>query len=168
MLVEYHLCVHCIRLFLQCMCVCAYAQTFLILCDPWTVACQSPLAMKFSRQEYWSQLPFPTPGDPRNPGIEPAFLVSPALAGRLFTIVLPCSKLIQRFNTILMKISKSFCQNYQVDSESYMKRKRPRNAKAVFNKNKVERTMLSGFLTSRFTIKLVNQDNVVVVKIRHR
>ena len=67
-----------------------------------------------------------------------------------------------------MKISKSFCQNYQVDSESYMKRKRPRNAKAVFNKNKVERTMLSGFLTSRFTIKLVNQDNVVVVKIRHR
>jgi len=47
------------------------------------------------------------------------------------------------------------------------KRKQPRNAKAVFNKNKVERTMLSDFLISRFTIKLGNQDNVVVVKIRH-
>ena len=81
MLVEYHLCVHCIRLFLQCMCVCAYAQTFLILCDPWTVACQSPLAMKFSRQEYWSLLPFPTPGNLSNAGIKPA---SPVLSVGFF------------------------------------------------------------------------------------
>ena len=43
---------------------------------PWTVACQAPLPMGFSRQEYWSGLPFPSPGDLPNPGIE---LVSPAL-----------------------------------------------------------------------------------------
>ena len=41
---------------------------------PWTVACQTPLSMEFSRQEYWSGLPFPTPGDPPNPGIKPHLL----------------------------------------------------------------------------------------------
>ena len=43
---------------------------------PWTVACQAPLSMEFSRQEYWNGLPFPFPGDLPDPGIEPA---SPAL-----------------------------------------------------------------------------------------
>ena len=51
---------------------------------PWTVAHQAPLSMGFSRQEYWSGLPFPTPGDPPNPGIEPMSLVFPASAGRFF------------------------------------------------------------------------------------
>ena len=41
--------------------------------------------MGFSRQEYWSRLPFPTPGDLPNPGVEPVSVVSPALAGRFFT-----------------------------------------------------------------------------------
>ena len=45
----------------------------------WTVAYQAPLSMGFSRQEYWSGLPFPTPGDLPELGMEP---VSPALAGR--------------------------------------------------------------------------------------
>ena len=40
---------------------------------PWTVALQAPLPMKFSRQEYWSGLPFPSPGDLPDPGIEPGF-----------------------------------------------------------------------------------------------
>ena len=43
---------------------------------PWTVACQAPLSMGFSRQEYWSGLPFPSPEDLPNPGIKPG---SPAL-----------------------------------------------------------------------------------------
>ena len=43
---------------------------------PWTAACQAPLSMGFSRQEYWSGLPFPSPEDLPNPGIEPR---SPAL-----------------------------------------------------------------------------------------
>ena len=37
---------------------------------PWTVACQAALSMEFPRQDHWSGLPFPTPGDPLNPGIE--------------------------------------------------------------------------------------------------
>ena len=41
------------------------------LLPPWTVACQAPLSMEFSRQEYWSGLPFPSPEDVPNPGIEP-------------------------------------------------------------------------------------------------
>ena len=52
---------------------------------PWTVARQAPLSMGFSRQEYWSGLPCPPPRDLPNPGIEAAFLTSPALAGRFFT-----------------------------------------------------------------------------------
>ena len=52
---------------------------------PWTVAHQAPLSIGFSRQKYWSRLPFPPPGDLPDPGIEPASLVSPALAGRFFT-----------------------------------------------------------------------------------
>ena len=43
------------------------------------------LSMGFFRQEYWSGLPFPSPGDLPNTGIEPLALVSPALAGRFFT-----------------------------------------------------------------------------------
>ena len=38
---------------------------------PWTVACQAPLSMEFSKQEYWSGKPFPSPGDLPNPGTEP-------------------------------------------------------------------------------------------------
>ena len=53
-----------------------------ILHNPWTVICQAPLSMGFPRQEYWSGLPFPSPGYLSNPGIEPN---SPALAGGFFT-----------------------------------------------------------------------------------
>ena len=49
---------------------------------PWTVACQAPLSMGFPRQEYWSGLSFPSPGDLPDPGMES---VSPALAGGFFT-----------------------------------------------------------------------------------
>ena len=49
---------------------------------PWTIARQAPLAMGFSRQEYWSGLPFPSPGDFPNPEIKPGY---PVLAGRFFT-----------------------------------------------------------------------------------
>ena len=56
---------------------------------PWTVACQAPLSTEFSRQEYYSGLPFPPPGDLPYPGIKPSPLESPALAGRFFTTVSP-------------------------------------------------------------------------------
>ena len=51
----------------------------------WTVARQAPLSMGFPRQEYWSGLPFPSPGDLPNPGIEPESVASSALAGELST-----------------------------------------------------------------------------------
>ena len=50
-----------------------------------TVACQASLSMGFPRPEYWSGLPFPSPGDLPNPGIEPESFMSPALAFRFFT-----------------------------------------------------------------------------------
>ena len=59
------------------------------LCNPGTVAYQAPLSMEFSRQEYWSRLPFPTPGDPLDPEIELESLVPPALAGGSFTTAPP-------------------------------------------------------------------------------
>ena len=49
------------------------AQLCPTLVTPWTVAYQAPSSMGFSRQEYWKGLPFPSPGDPPNPGIEPGF-----------------------------------------------------------------------------------------------
>ena len=56
---------------------------------PWTGAHQAPLLMGFPRQEYWTGLPFPPPGHLSHPGIEPTPLVSPALAGGLFTTAPP-------------------------------------------------------------------------------
>ena len=53
--------------------------------NPLTAACQAPLSMGFSRQEYRSGLPFPPPGDLPDSGIKPMSLESPALAGRFFT-----------------------------------------------------------------------------------
>ena len=52
---------------------------------PQTAAYQVPLSMGFSKQEYWSGLQCPPPEDLSNPGTEPSFLVSPALAGGFFT-----------------------------------------------------------------------------------
>ena len=62
-------CLNCVRLF----------ETL------WTGALQAPLSVGFSRQEYWSGLPCPPPGDLPNPGVKPTSLKSPALAGGFFT-----------------------------------------------------------------------------------
>ena len=66
--------------------VLSHVQLFVI---PGTVVCQALMFMGFSRQEYWSGLPFPTPGALPNPGIEPKSPVSPALTGGFFTTVPP-------------------------------------------------------------------------------
>ena len=52
---------------------------------PWAVACQAPVSMEFSRQDYWSGLPFPTPGALPDPGIEPDSPASLVMTGRFFT-----------------------------------------------------------------------------------
>ena len=56
-----------------------------LFATPWSVACQAPLSVAFSRQEFWSGLPCPPPGDSPEPGIEPHLsLTSPALASAFF------------------------------------------------------------------------------------
>jgi len=69
-------------------CCCLVTKSCLTV-TPWTVAHQSPLSMEFSRQEYWSVLPFPSPGDLPNPGIKS---MSPAL--QVDSLLLSTSKAI--------------------------------------------------------------------------
>ena len=52
-------------------CCAVLSHSVVSLCDPWTVACQAPLSMGFSRQEYWSESSCPPPGNLPNPGIKP-------------------------------------------------------------------------------------------------
>ena len=61
---------------------CSVIQLF---STPWTVARQAPLSLEFFRQEYWSGLPFPIPGDLTDPGLKSVFLASPVLASGSFT-----------------------------------------------------------------------------------
>ena len=72
-----------------CVCICVCVCVCALSCDQlfstqWTKALQAPLSMAFSRQEYWSRLPFPSPRDLPNPGIKPTSLVPPVLAGKFF------------------------------------------------------------------------------------
>ena len=70
--------------------MCRWALSWVWLCaTPWTVACQAPLSMEFSRQEYRKGLPFPTPKDLPHLGINPMSPASPSLAGRFFTTESP-------------------------------------------------------------------------------
>ena len=66
----------------MCVCVCVYTQVLShvqLFVTPWAVDCKAPLPMEFSRQEYWSRLPFPSLGDLPDPKIQPVSLVSPTL-----------------------------------------------------------------------------------------
>ena len=69
-----------------CCCCCVWAQSCPALCDPMDCSPPGPSVHEFSRQEYWSGLPFPSPRDLPDPGIEPG---SPTLAGGFFTTVPP-------------------------------------------------------------------------------
>ena len=79
---------------IACVRACMCTQLCLTLYDPMTVAHQASLFIECSRQEYWSGLPFPTPGDLPDPGIELASLVFPALVGWFFTAAPPGKPLI--------------------------------------------------------------------------
>ena len=75
-----------------------------LFATPWTVAHQAPLSMGFSRQEYWSGLPCPPPGDLPNTGIKPTSLTFPALAGRFFTTTTWEAKSTQLIGKIILGI----------------------------------------------------------------
>ena len=80
------------------------AKSYPTVCNPWTVAHQAPLSMGLPRQKYWSELPFPSPGDLPDPGIEPASL---ALESIFFTTDPPGNNL-----SIVFLLSISFCFMY--------------------------------------------------------
>ena len=74
-----------IGLLMSCVCVCEL--NFSVVshsATPWTVAHQAPMSMEFLRQKYWSGLPFPSPGDLPDPGMELTSPASPSLTGGFF------------------------------------------------------------------------------------
>ena len=83
-------------------CILSHFRCVRLFVTPWTVARQAPVSMGFSRQGYWSGLPFSPPGDLPDPGIEPA---SPALADGFFTTE-PPKKLnsVSQFIKVLLDI----------------------------------------------------------------
>ena len=84
----------------------------------WTIAHQAPLSMGFSRQEYWSRLPRPPPGDLPNPGIKPTSLMFPALAGGILTTSITWfSRNIERFyeNKVMVIVIELLATNWRTD-----------------------------------------------------
>ena len=76
--------------------VCAQSLSHVwLFCDRMDISPPAPLSIEFSRQEYWSGLPFPPPGDLPNPGVEPMSLMSPALAGRFLTTLAPPANILE-------------------------------------------------------------------------
>ena len=80
-------------------------QSCLILCDPMDCSPQAPLSMGFSRQEDWSGLTFPSPGDLPDPGIEPTSLVSPALAGKDYLPRVPPLCMLSHFSHVQLFVT---------------------------------------------------------------
>ena len=79
---------------------------------PWTVACQALLSMEFSRQEYWSRLPFPPPGNLPDPGIDPTSLT---LADGFFTTAPPGKPL---YHVALSFVRRGYC-SWEPCSDSF-------------------------------------------------
>ena len=79
---------------------------FNLFVTPWAEARQTPLCIEFPRQEYWSGLPFPSPGNLPIPGIELASPASPALAGGFFTASATWEALTEENNCYLHPPSK--------------------------------------------------------------
>ena len=92
------------------MCMFSHVQLF---ATPWTLVCQALLSLGFPRQEYWSRLPFPSPGDLPAQGREPESLSSPTLAGKFFNTESPGKPVKLTWST-------DFLQKYQDNSIKYV------------------------------------------------
>ena len=123
----------------------------------WSVACQVPLFMGFSRQEYWSALPCPLPGNLPDLGIEPSSLVSSALAYRFFTasatweapklkwkfmawVYLKCEK---KESMNLIELQKWFDPNNK-KKKLHDQTPKARNKKVIFKRGKLKFTLYTG------------------------
>ena len=91
----------------MCVCVCLLRRVQLFAI-PWTVAHQTALPVEFSRHDYCSGFPFPTPGHLPEPGIERASLVSPGLSGGYFTTVPPGMLQSSASQNVTILINKAF------------------------------------------------------------
>ena len=96
-------------------CVCSVAQSCLTLWGPMDCNLPGPLFMEFSRQEYWSGLLFPTPGDVPDPGIEPESRVYPALADRFFT-----TSATWEAHSLIIQLQNIWLKNWRSESHSVM------------------------------------------------
>ena len=92
-------------------------QSCWTLCDPMDCNRQVSLSMGFSRQEYWSGLPCPPPGDLPNPGIQPSSFLSPVLMGGFFTTCATWEDLTEERESL-----KEICRNFQVEGGALSRR----------------------------------------------
>ena len=85
------------------------------LAIPWTVACQAPLSIGFSRQEYWNGLPFPSPGDLSHPGIKPS-----CIAGRFFTdwATRNSGRIVRFFSSFPLSASSIFLKQISITEQN--------------------------------------------------
>ena len=94
-------------------CVCAHLLSHVqLFATSWIIFSQASFSMEFSRQGSWSWLPFPTLGDLPDPGMKPVFLVSPKLAGGLFTTVPPGKPIFIYVNIRIYVICKYYVFMY--------------------------------------------------------
>ena len=92
--------------------MCAVLNRVRLFETPWTIVHQAPLSMGFFRHDYWSGLPFPSPGNLPHPGVEPKSPGSPALAGGFFITELPAKPQgVKCHSTIylLLQLLKNYC-----------------------------------------------------------
>ena len=89
-----------------------HAQLCLTETHEESVACQAPLSLRFSRQEYWSGLPLPYPGDLPNPGVKTGCPESPALGGRFFTTEPPGKPMVENSNHCFVWLLLIICFKY--------------------------------------------------------
>ena len=100
-----------------CVHVCAHTPSRIWLsATPWIVVHQIPLSMKFSRQEYWNGLPFPTSRDLPDPRMEPTSLASPELAGRFFSTAPPGKPYDKDINMLRTKLNAGWNQDDDITS----------------------------------------------------
>ena len=111
-----------------------HAQPYSPLCDPIDLAHQTSPSMGLSRHEYWSGLPFPSPGDLPDPGIKPMSPVSLASSGKFFSVYSPFPP--YRFKAILIKLPMPFFFFTELEQKflQLMETQRPRIAKAILRK----------------------------------
>ena len=110
----------------MCVCVCVWVCVLSyvwLFATAWTIVYQPPLFMGFPRQEHWCGLPFPSPGDLPNPGVKPASLVSPALAGRFFTVapqrLVEWTKWVHSYKAFIMVWHRTCIKNIQFSNCTY-------------------------------------------------